>query len=211
MVATRGLIPERLYIESVSRFDGPSLSGSIIARLRLARTLTQHRGWSGGTWGYEGSVLEDYSVAPADERPVRRVFVTLGTIRPYGFRRLLDRVAAIVPPDVQLVWQVGETDGSGLPGEVHDYLDHGRFQAAVRDADVVVTHAGIGTLMGLLESGHLPIAVPREAAHGEHVDDHQAQAARALGSLGLVRQRRVHELTWADLEASSRVRVVHRP
>jgi UDP-N-acetylglucosamine--N-acetylmuramyl-(pentapeptide) pyrophosphoryl-undecaprenol N-acetylglucosamine transferase len=211
MVAAQRAVPARLYIESVSRFDGPSLTGSIIERCHLARTLTQHRGWSTGRWEYEGSVLEDYALEPRPPRPVRRMFVTLGTIRPFGFRRLLDRLAAITPPEVEVIWQVGETDGSRLPGDVHRYMDNTAFEAAVQAADVVVTHAGIGTLLGLLEDGVQPVAVPREARYREHVDDHQAQAARALSELGLVVNRRVHELTWADLEGSSRMRVVRRP
>jgi UDP-N-acetylglucosamine transferase subunit ALG13 len=36
-----------------------------------------------------------------------------------------------------------------------------------------------------MSAGRLPIVVPRQAARGEHVDDHQAEIAERLSSLGL--------------------------
>jgi UDP-N-acetylglucosamine transferase subunit ALG13 len=210
MVAARGRVTDRLYIESVSRFDGPSLSGRMIAAGRLARTLTQHPHWQGGRWGHQGSVLQDYVVEDRPDAPLTSVFVTLGTIRPYQFTRLVERIVAVLPPEVDVVWQVGETDPAGLPGEVHRYLSAERFDRAVEQADVVITHAGIGTLLGLLEAGVRPIAVPREARFDEHVDDHQAQAARVLMERGLALTRRAHELTWDDIVAAGRARISRR-
>lgn len=207
MLAAHTRTPDRLYIESVSRFDGPSLTGRIIASGRLARTLTQHPQWSGGQWGYEGSVLEDYVVEPWPAERPRRVFVSFGTIRPYQFRRLAERVVRLLPAGVDVVWQVGETDPDGLPGEVHRYMDADRFDRAVREAGAVITHAGIGTLLGLLEVGVHPIAVPRRAGFGEHVDDHQLQAARVLDDRGLVLTRDADDLTWEDVERAAARRV----
>lgn len=210
MVAALGRVPARLYVESVSRFDGPSLSGKMIARAHLAHTLTQHAQWSDGRWAYEGSVLEDYLVEPLPATEVTELFVTMGTIRPYQFRRLADRLVQLLPPDVHVVWQVGETDPEGLPGEVHRYMSVERFDKAVEAADAVITHAGIGTLLGLLKAGVKPIAVPRRAGFGEHVDDHQLQAARALAERGLAVTREVDELSWDDVRSASRTRVVSR-
>jgi UDP-N-acetylglucosamine transferase subunit ALG13 len=53
-------------------------------------------------------------------------------------------------------------------------------------ADGVVTHAGVGSVLGALEAGHTPIIVPRLARLGEHVDDHQSDFARALEARGEV-------------------------
>jgi UDP-N-acetylglucosamine transferase subunit ALG13 len=207
MFAAIGRVPERLYVESVSRFDGPSLSGRIIADARLARTLTQHPQWRDRRWGHEGSVLENYVVQPRTGGDVSSVFVTLGTIRPYQFRRLADRIVQVLPPGTDVVWQVGETDPSGLPGEVHRYMSAERFDQAVESADAVITHAGIGTLLGLLNVGVHPIAVPRRARFDEHVDDHQLQAARVLADRGLVIARDADELDWDDVRRASGARV----
>ncbi|GAA3524886.1 glycosyltransferase [Nocardioides daeguensis] len=53
-------------------------------------------------------------------------------------------------------------------------------------AAAVVTHGGPGTIMDAREHGHLPVVVPRDPRHGEHVDDHQLRFARFLGRTGLV-------------------------
>lgn len=207
MAAAVGRVPDRLYVESVSRFDGPSLSGLIIAKTHLARTLTQHPQWRDRRWAHEGSILENYVVEPRPGHDVSSVFVTLGTIRPYQFRRLAERIVQLLPPGTDVVWQVGETDPSGLPGEVHRYMSADMFDHAVATADAVITHAGIGTLLGLLNVGVHPIAVPRRARFGEHVDDHQLQAARALADRGLVIARDADELQWDDVRRAAGARV----
>lgn len=209
MLAALGCVRSRLFVESYTRFRGPSLSGRLIASARLARTVTQHAGWSSSRWPHVGSILQDYRV---DSRPggpvqVKRVFVTVGTIRPFGFRRLLDRLAEIIPDTVEVTWQVGDTPGHGLRGTVVRHLDGRRFAHEVERADVVVTHAGIGTVLTLLDSGVFPVITPRTHAHHEHVDDHQLEAAEAFEENGLGLCRRVEDLTWADLELAAQKRV----
>jgi UDP-N-acetylglucosamine transferase subunit ALG13 len=51
---------------------------------------------------------------------------------------------------------------------------------------VVVTHAGVGTILTALLNGVRPIVVPRLEAHREAVDDHQLELANRLERLGLV-------------------------
>jgi UDP-N-acetylglucosamine transferase subunit ALG13 len=54
------------------------------------------------------------------------------------------------------------------------------LQALIRDARVVVTHGGPGSIMDVIAAGRRPVVVPRDPAHGEHVDDHQIRFARWL-------------------------------
>jgi UDP-N-acetylglucosamine transferase subunit ALG13 len=56
----------------------------------------------------------------------------------------------------------------------------------VQQARVVVTHAGVGSIMVALAHGHRPIVVPRLHRLGEAVDDHQLELARRLGEVGYV-------------------------
>ena len=176
----------RLYIESVSRVTGPSLSGRMVHWTRLFETWTQHQGWATDRWTYHGSVLAELVARSVGERPVERVFVTLGTIKPYTFQRLVERVAAVLPPEVDVVWQLGITPAPpGLRGTVHQFMSAAEFTAETRRADVVVTHSGVGTVIGLIESGIFPIVVPRRSGHGEHVDDHQEEIAEFVRQLGL--------------------------
>jgi UDP-N-acetylglucosamine--N-acetylmuramyl-(pentapeptide) pyrophosphoryl-undecaprenol N-acetylglucosamine transferase len=77
----------------------------------------------------------------------------------------------------------------------------------------VVAHAGTGSLVGALEAGKLPVLVPRRAARGEHVDDHQEQIAAWAASMDLALAVEADELTVDDLlaAAGSVVRRVDAP
>lgn len=206
--ARRGM--RRLYIESVSRVTGPSLSGRIVHATRLFETWTQHPGWADGRWTYHGSVLAELVARRVGDRPVERVFVTLGTIKPYEFGRLVERVASVLPPEVEVVWQLGITPApAGLRGTVHQFMSASDFADEIRRADVVVTHSGVGTVIGLIESGVFPIVVPRRAAHGEHVDDHQQEIAEFVRQLGLGVVAEADQLTLPDFVTAASKEVAH--
>jgi UDP-N-acetylglucosamine--N-acetylmuramyl-(pentapeptide) pyrophosphoryl-undecaprenol N-acetylglucosamine transferase len=110
------------YIESVSRVDGPSLTGRIVAGLHLAHLRTQHATWADERWKPYPSVLSDFESVPAPDAPDRRrepsLFVTLGTIQPYRFDALVEAVLATGLADERTVWQVGSTTRQDLPGRV---------------------------------------------------------------------------------------------
>lgn len=69
----------------------------------------------------------------------------------------------------------------------------------MREADVIVTHAGVGSALAAIRAGHRAVYVPRRARHGEHVDDHQVEMARELDRRGLVLAREADSVTADDL------------
>nr|WP_240498137.1 glycosyltransferase [Williamsia sp. 1135] len=195
------------YIESVSRFDGPSLTGRIVAKVPGIKTFTQHRAWEDGKWTHQFSVLQDYTAAtsktPAPTGPLK-IFVTLGTIQPYRFDRLVDRLLAVVPGDNEFVWQIGETVREDLPGQVHRTIAAHEMQREVLESDVVISHSGVGSAMQIMDLGKCPVLVPRRSQYGEHVDDHQAQIARELTVRSLAVTAEADELTLDHLLLSTR-------
>ena len=200
----------RVYVESVSRTDGPSLTGRIVRRLGLASTYTQHRSWATRAWRPTASVLQDFD--PPNpyfrRKPGQslRIFVTLGTIRPYRFDRLVDRVVEISRPGDEIVWQLGETNRGDLPGRAHELIGADEMLDISKASDVVITHSGVGTILQLLDAGISPVVVPRRRAHGEHVDDHQLQIWRLLRDSGIAFPVEVDELTRETLAASASAR-----
>jgi UDP-N-acetylglucosamine transferase subunit ALG13 len=142
--------------------------------------------------------------APAE---LRRVVVSLGTFKDYGFERLVRRLLEILPPDADVLWQTGDTDVSGLGIEGHHAIPERELTQAIRDADVLVAHAGVGTALAALEVGKCAVLVPRRLAEGEHVDDHQIQIARELGQRGLALSVEAGELTLDHLLAAAATRV----
>lgn len=176
------------YIESVSRFDGPSMTGKIVSRARLARTFTQHPEWASARWPFRFSLLNSYKVRTRSTTAPQRmkVLVTLGTIKPFRFDSMVDAVLRALPPSAEVTWQLGSTLRSDLPGTTHESVSVSEFERLATDSDVVVSHAGVGSTLRLLELGISPILIPRRKARREHVDDHQLQVATRLAKLGLV-------------------------
>src|SRR5699024_10488027 len=138
------------------------------------------------------------AVEQPDGPPPRRVLVTVGTAGRYEFRRLLDRLVAVIPPGCQVVWQTGATDVSGLPVDARPMMSDAEFQDEISRADVIVAHAGCGTFLRSLELGKVPVLVPRRAAFDEHVDDHQEQLARTAAAKGLAVMQEADEVDWAS-------------
>lgn len=200
-VAAKSLGIRTRYIESVSRTDGPSLTGRLVARTRLASSLwTQHEQWSSNLWEYHGNVLGQYVAQVHSAARVRRIFVTLGTLRQHRFdalvagvlRALSDNTSA--GSEIDIVWQTGCTSKLDLPGRQHDFLSPDDFDSEAEAADVVVSHAGVGSVLRLLSMGIYPLLVPRRAGRMEQVDDHQEQIARLIASHGLALVREATEI-----------------
>jgi UDP-N-acetylglucosamine transferase subunit ALG13 len=209
----RAMGAEAHYIESAARSDGPSTTGRILQRVPGVKLSAQYSSWAKPPWGLSVSVFDDFQAVREPDRhtPVRSIVVTLGTIEGYGFRRLLERLVQIVPENVDVVWQTGVTDVTGLPLTARPSMPQHELHDAVARADAVIAHAGIGSALGSLNAGHRPVLVPRRSATGEHVDDHQLQIARELDGRDLAISREVDELAWADIEEAARWRVQRAP
>lgn len=197
-----------VYIESATRLDSPSLSGSILARIPGIDTYCQSRGMETGKWRYLASPWDLYATHDIDQPPsITKVVVSLGTSDRYGFRRLLEHLIPALPAEASVLWQTGSTDCTGLAIAARPRVASTELQDAMRDADVVVAHAGTGVALAALEAGKLPVLVPRRVAYGEHVDDHQTGIARELGGRGLAVVREADEIVAEDLVAATTKRV----
>ncbi|RFA15152.1 hypothetical protein B7R21_03725 [Subtercola boreus] len=202
--ARRQRVPA-VYVESVSRFDGPSLTGRIVSRLPGIQLRTQHSEWASRKWPYEFSVMDAFEPSGSNgpPAPIRRIFVTLGTIEPYRFDSMVDAVLRTAPADAEIVWQLGCTTRRDLPGTSFTEISAADFERYSVESDVVVTHSGVGSIMNLLALGSHVVVIPRRKSRNEHVDDHQEQVARDLGERGLCVVAEAPELTTADLVQAS--------
>jgi UDP-N-acetylglucosamine transferase subunit ALG13 len=60
------------------------------------------------------------------------------------------------------------------------------FERLIQQSSLLIMHAGAGSVIHALRTQRLPIVMPRRAAKGEHIDDHQLEFATALASTGEV-------------------------
>jgi UDP-N-acetylglucosamine--N-acetylmuramyl-(pentapeptide) pyrophosphoryl-undecaprenol N-acetylglucosamine transferase len=176
-----------VYIESISRVHGPSMTGRLLMAVPGVELFTQHAAWSSSRWNVGPSVLDRYEAHETRRTTPRRIFVTLGTIRPYRFDRLVDFTCGVTGSDAEIVWQLGATLRKGLPGRVFEQVPSWRFDELVSGADVVITHAGVGSLLQILDLGKYPLVMARRSSMQEHVDNHQEQILELMSSRGLVR------------------------
>lgn len=174
------------YIESVARAQAPSLTGRLMALAPRVRTLAQYETWSGKRWPYAGSLLDGWvaSGAALNPRPLN-ILVTLGTIRPYRFDRAVNAVLDLLQPGDQVTWQLGSTTRPELPGDLHREISPNRLTELARAADVVVAHAGVGSVLHLFENGISPVVAVRSGRFHEHVDEHQRGLADGTAARGL--------------------------
>ena len=112
------------------------------------------------------------------------ILVTVGASQ-FPFDRLL-RSCAVLAGGERLVVQHGCSEVRPEGAECVPFLAMDELAALVREARVVVTHAGVGSILLALSNGKRPVVVPRTRAHGETVDDHQVESARRFATAGLV-------------------------
>jgi UDP-N-acetylglucosamine--N-acetylmuramyl-(pentapeptide) pyrophosphoryl-undecaprenol N-acetylglucosamine transferase len=107
-------------------------------------------------------------------------------------------------------WQTGATPHAGLRGTAEDVTPAEMLRNLIRDADVVIAHAGVGSALEVLQAGRCPVLIPRRRQFGEHIDDHQGQIAAELSRRGLAVTAQPEDLTLDHLlDAASRS--VERP
>lgn len=111
------------------------------------------------------------------------IFVTVGTHHD-PFERMLDALGQL--DGSQMVVQYGP--GSPPPGvaRAEAYLPFEQMVECFREAETVITHAGVGSILCARREGHTPLVVPRLHGLGEHVDEHQAELTRELAARGSV-------------------------
>jgi UDP-N-acetylglucosamine transferase subunit ALG13 len=112
------------------------------------------------------------------------IFVTVGT-NEAPFDRLIRAVGGL-PSTEEIVVQYGASVVRPQSAELVDFLAFERVVEHMRRARLVVTHAGVGSVMVSLANGKRPIVVPRRRSFGEAVDDHQLQLGRRFAEAGLV-------------------------
>ncbi|MGF1595964.1 MAG: glycosyltransferase [Acidimicrobiales bacterium] len=201
VAAIRG-IPAH-FVESLTRIDAPSLTGRLLASVPTIRCYSHYDNF-GGRWLRIGSQFDSYEVQTGlGHVPIRRVVVTVGTLRDYPFRSLVERLLEILPQDAEVLWQTGSTHVDDLPIDGRELVPADEMRRAMRDADLIVGHAGCGTTLDALAAGNLPLLVPRRSARGEHADDHQAQLAEHLAARGLAIVAESEELTTEHLQRAA--------
>lgn len=114
------------------------------------------------------------------------IFVAVGTQAP--FDRLVQAVDAWAQRSGRrdVFAQIGRDAWRPRHIEWVESLAPRAFSARVAAAEVVVAHAGMGTILSALRCEKPILVMPRHAALGETRNDHQLATARHLSTLGKI-------------------------
>lgn len=109
------------------------------------------------------------------------ILVTVGTHNA-PFDRLVEAAEAYArQTGERVVVQRGPSAVATPSCESYAWLSPADLEALADGARALVTHGGPGSIFLAWERALPVIVVPREAARGEHVDDHQVRFAEHLG------------------------------
>lgn len=106
----------------------------------------------------------------------------------YPFDRLIRACDAAAAAHPEQDWLAQIHDGDYEPDHMRfeRFMDKPAFDRAMAEADIIVGHAGMGTISGALALGKPLLVLARRERYGESVNDHQVSCAehfRAGGHL----------------------------
>ena len=114
------------------------------------------------------------------------IFVVTGTQAP--FDRLLSIIDkwAINQDTYSVIAQTANSEVNFKNMTCFDYLEPDVFNEYFHNADVIIGHAGMGTIINALENKKKLVVFPRLVKYNEHRNDHQYHTAFGFEKLGLI-------------------------
>lgn len=114
------------------------------------------------------------------------IFMTVGTQLPFDrLTSAVDAWCAQAGAGIKLIGQIGQL-GSESYRPSHfkwvEKVDPLAFDKHVREASMIVSHAGMGSIITAMSTGKPIIVLPRRAHLAEQRNDHQFATAQKLGT-----------------------------
>ena len=116
------------------------------------------------------------------------ILVLLGT-QNNSFYRLLEEIQknidnGNIKDDV--IVQKGYTKFESKDMTLYNQLPADEIKKLINEADLIITHGGVGSIIGSIEQGKKVIAVPRLKKFKEHVNDHQLDIIKSFDEMGYI-------------------------
>ena len=101
------------------------------------------------------------------------------------FQRLLEEIDRLIGKkviDEEVVVQAGYTEYQPQNGKMKiiDFMPREELDTYEQNANYIITHGGVGSIVTSLEKGKKVIAVPRLHQYGEHVNNHQVEFTKLI-------------------------------
>lgn len=120
------------------------------------------------------------------------IFVTLGT-QDKSFTRLLQAIDREIEKGTikeKVIVQAGYTKYESKNMEIFDLMSQDKFEELVDQCDLLITHAGVGSILTAIKKGKKVIGAARLKKYKEHTNDHQKQIVKEFSSQGYILELR---------------------
>lgn len=105
------------------------------------------------------------------------ILVLLGT-QNNSFSRLLSKIDSLIENgsiNDEVIVQAGHTSFNSANMKIFDFIPKDEMDTLISEANLIITHGGVGSIIKGIKLGKKVIAVPRLKEYGEHVNNHQIQ------------------------------------
>ena len=86
----------------------------------------------------------------------------------------------------KVIVQAGYTKYNSLNMEIYDYFKPDELNKYVKDANYIITHGGVGSILSALTLNKKVIGVARLKKYNEHSNDHQLEIIKEFVKLGYI-------------------------
>lgn len=117
------------------------------------------------------------------------ILVLLGTQK-NDFTRLLEAVQKNIDSGLikdKVIVQAGDTKFKSKDMEIFDLIPMDKMNDLIDSAKLIITHGGVGSIVGALKKNKKIIVMPRLSKYGEHVNNHQQQIVSIFEEKGYIK------------------------
>lgn len=111
-------------------------------------------------------------------------FIIVGGVAEFDFSRILRITDQLCDEGVldgkTTKAQIGHCSYQPKNYESYRFVDGEKFHKDIEEANLIITHGGVGTLVSALKLGKKVIVFPRLSIYNEHLDNHQLDICKAF-------------------------------
>lgn len=134
------------------------------------------------------------------------ILVLLGT-QNNSFYRLLEEIEKNIKDGTikeEVIVQAGYTKFQSYRMRIIDLMSKEQLEQFQDEADLIITHGGVGSIISSIEKGKKVIAVPRIHEYGEHVNNHQKEIVKDFNDKGyIIGVEKVEDLKQAIIKSKN--------
>lgn len=171
-----------IYIETAANISSSTSSGFLayaVANLFIVQYKELIKVYPKAVYG--GTI---FNVDSETSKTKKHILVLLGTQK-NPFVRPLNQLEKLELKD-DIIVQAGHTKFDSEKMKILPIISQQEYDKLNKEAEIVITHAGVGSIIQALKLGKPTIVIPRRKKYGEHLNNHQQQIANYYADKGYV-------------------------